>query len=226
MLSVVAALLVIFAAAPAEKTAADTSFDTVVVCPAAFHEAMKPWLELRAGQGRRVKLISNRGSAEEIRDEIRKTAGGGRLRFVLLVGGADPRMNNDAGVRARSVPMHYAAARINVKWGSTPTIPTDNWYVQAAGADDASPLPAIAIGRLPATSPEELAVMVKKIVDYERGGLQFLATAVEHRRRGGQLRLRGRYAPGSDGDVDPDGERSGRVPRLDDLCQLAQPVLP
>ena len=64
--------------------------------------------------------------------------------------------------------MHYAAARINVKWGSTPTIPTDNWYVQAAGADDASPLPAIAIGRLPATSPEELAVMVKKIVDYER----------------------------------------------------------
>jgi hypothetical protein len=168
MPSAIAALLITIAAVPAERTDPDTAFDTVVVCPAAFRETMKPWLELRTGQGHRVKLISNLGPPEKIRDEIRETASAGRLRFVLLVGGADPKLNVDAGVRARSVPMHYAAARINVKWGSTRTIPTDNWYVQAAGADDESPLPTIAVGRLPATSPEELAVMVKKIVAYER----------------------------------------------------------
>ena len=168
MPSALAALLIAIAAMPAEKTAPDTAFDTVVVCPAAFRETMKPWLDLRAGQGHRIKLISNSGTADAIRGEIRETARDGRLRFVLLVGGADPKLNGDAGVRARSVPMHYAAARVNVKWGSTHTISTDNWYVQAAGSDDERPVPTIAIGRLPATSPEELAVMVKKILAYER----------------------------------------------------------
>ena len=168
MPSALAALLIAIAAIPAEKTAPDAAFDTVVVCPAAFRETMKPWLELRTGQGHHIRLISNSSPAGEIRDKIRETARGGQLRFVLLVGGADPKLNGDPGVRARSVPMHYAAARVNVKWGSTPTIPTDNWYVQAAGSDDASPVPTIAIGRLPATSAEELAAMVKKIAAYEQ----------------------------------------------------------
>jgi hypothetical protein len=164
MSPVLVALLLAVAADPA----AEPALDTVVVCPAAFRPAMKPWLELRASQGHRIGVLSNLGSAEEIRGRILRLVQGGRLRFVLLVGGADPSLYEDAAVRARSVPMHYAKARINVKWGSTPTIATDNWYVQTDQASDENPLPAAAIGRLPAESPEELAVMLKKIVAYER----------------------------------------------------------
>ncbi|MEI8375699.1 MAG: C25 family cysteine peptidase [Planctomycetota bacterium] len=158
------ALLLAVAASPV----AEPTLDTVVVCPTEFRQAMKPWLELRTSQGHQIGVLSNLGSAEEIRGQILRRVQGGRLRFVLLVGGADPMLYKDAVVRARSVPMHYAKARVNVKWGSTPTIPTDNWYVQTDKASDENPVPAVAIGRLPAESPEELTAIIKKIVAYER----------------------------------------------------------
>jgi len=164
MSSALVALLLAVAAGPA----AEPALDTVVVCPAEFRQAMKPWFELRTSQGHRIGVLSNLGSAEEIRGQILRLVQGGQLRFVLLVGGADPTMYQDAVVRGRSVPMHYARARVNVKWGSTPTIPTDNWYVQTDKDSDENPVPAVAIGRLPAESPEELAAIVKKIVAYER----------------------------------------------------------
>jgi hypothetical protein len=171
MSPVLASLLVAISANPASEPALNTEADTLVVCPAGFRDALQPWLALRRGQGHRIKLMTNLGTPEEIRAEIRKSVPGG-LRFVLLVGGADPKLYSDSNVRARSVPMHYAKARINVKWGSTPTIPTDNWYVQsdAEGGEesDQNPVPSLAIGRLPATSAEELKLMVKKIVAYER----------------------------------------------------------
>ena len=45
----------------------------------------------------------------------------------------------------------------------TPEIATDNWY---ADLDDDG-VPDLAIGRLPADSPQDLAVMVAKILAYE-----------------------------------------------------------
>ena len=160
--------LVVLLLAVAAEPSANPAPDTVVVCPTEFRAAMKPWFDLRAGQGHRIAVVSNLGSPEEIRGRIAPLIQGGRLRFLLLVGGADPSLYADAVVRGRSVPMHYAKARVNVKWGSTPTIPTDNWYVQTEKASDENPVPGVAIGRLPAGSPEELAVMVKKIVAYEQ----------------------------------------------------------
>ena len=175
-------MLLAVAAAPA----AEPAIDTVVVCPDDFREALKPWFELRARQGHHIGLLTNLESAEEIRGQILRLVQGGKLRFVLLVGGADPAIYEDAAVRARCVPMHYAKARVNIKWGSTPTIPTDNWYVQGEGASDENPLPSVAIGRLPADTPEELRVMVEKIVAYEGlEGFRRLAAAGEFCRRRG-----------------------------------------
>jgi hypothetical protein len=156
------------AARESTPPATETTFDTLVVCPAAFREALRPWFELRSSQGHHIAVMSNLATPEEIRAEILRASRGGRLRFVVLVGGANPALQDDAAVRARSVPMHYAQARINVKWGSTPTIPTDIWYVQTDAADDENPVPTVAIGRIPAESAAEVAVIVKKILAYER----------------------------------------------------------
>ncbi|MEQ8785461.1 MAG: C25 family cysteine peptidase [Pirellulaceae bacterium] len=159
MLALLLSLFV--AAAPAEGV------DTVVVCPAEFRAALAPWVEHRQAQGHRLAFVDNRGGADEIRAAIRRLAAGGALRFVVLVGDADPAAATDARVAARSVPTHLAKARVNVHFGSDAQIATDNWY---ADLDDDA-LPDVAIGRLSADSPEELSRMVTKILRYEQAAL-------------------------------------------------------
>jgi hypothetical protein len=149
--------LVLTGAPPAEGV------DTVVVCPAEFRTALQPWVEYRQDQGRRLAFVGS-GSAETIRAAIRRLAAGGRLRFIVLVGDADPAARTDARVASRSVPTHLADAKVNVHFGSDPQIATDNWYADLN--DDA--LPDVAIGRLTADSPQELSRMVAKILRYEQ----------------------------------------------------------
>lgn len=137
--------------------------DTVVVTPPHFMEALRPWVTYRTAQGHRLAFVSNMGSSEDIRAAIRQHAQPGHLKFVLLVGDAEPSAMWDARVRARSVPAFMARATVNVRWRSTPELPTDNWY---ADLDDDG-VPDVAIGRLPADSPEELSVLIAKILAYE-----------------------------------------------------------
>ncbi len=140
--------------------------DVAVVCPESLREALAPWVRFRTEQGHRIFMLSAAGSAEQIRDRIRQAAQGQRLRYAVLVGDADPRMAQSPAIRARCVPTHLAEAEVNVLWGSTPTLATDNWY---ADLDD-DVAPDLAVGRLPADSPEQLAAIVAKILAYERSG--------------------------------------------------------
>ncbi|MBI3837729.1 MAG: hypothetical protein HY288_07320 [Planctomycetia bacterium] len=142
---------------------ADAGADTAVVCPQEFRQAFEPWLEHRREQGHRIAVISNLQSPGEIRAEIRQIAVGGRLRYVVLVGDADPAMDRDQALRRRSVPTHHAKAVINVQYGSEPEIASDNWY---ADLDD-DRIPDVAVGRLTADSAAELALIVRKILAYE-----------------------------------------------------------
>ncbi len=137
--------------------------DTVVVCPPTFVEALRPWIAYRTAQGHRFSFVPNALTAEQIRAEIRAQAKLGDLKYVVLVGDAEPTGAWDPAVRARSVPAFLATARVNVRWKSTPEIATDNWY---ADLDDDG-VPDLAIGRLPADSPQDLAVMVAKVLAYE-----------------------------------------------------------
>jgi len=63
-----------------------------------------------------------------------------------------------------SLPAHYEPANVTVRWGSEPWIATDNWY---ADLDD-DHLPDVAVGRITADSPEELSLMIGKIIAYEQ----------------------------------------------------------
>ena len=133
--------------------------DTVVVCPAEFRPALQPWVELRTAEGHSLRIVSNDGTAENIRARIRTAAREGKLRYVLLVGAADPK-----AIRHLSIPAHLEPAVVNVRWGSEPTIAADNWY---ADLDDDG-VPDVAIGRLTVRSAAELQTVVRKIVAYEQ----------------------------------------------------------
>ncbi len=147
-LPAVVLLLLCSVAAAADRAAPDT----FVVCPAAFRAALEPWLQLRRGDGHIVELIANDGCADDIRTRIRNAARGGNLHDVLLVGGVG------------SVPAHLETAKVTVRWGSEPQIAADDWY----GDLDGDGVPDVAVGRLTVESPAELAVVVKKILAYER----------------------------------------------------------
>ncbi len=157
--SLLLALSTIAAAGPA---------DTVVVSPPAYLDALRPWVAHRAAQGHTFAFVSNAGSAVQIREAIRQQATQGGLRFILLVGDAEPLAVVDPMIRARSIPAFMAKAKVNIRWHSTPELPTDNWY---ADLDDDG-VPDVAIGRLPADSPAELSLMVDKIIRYEMQGHQ------------------------------------------------------
>jgi hypothetical protein len=137
--------------------------DTVVVCPQEFRQPLQPWLEHRQAQGRRIAVVDT-GTADQVRSRIRDAAEGGQLKFVVLVGDADPALYRDAAVRARCVPAHYSQAVVNVKFGSTREIATDNWY---ADLDD-DRIPDLALGRIACDTPAELQQVVSKILAYER----------------------------------------------------------
>ncbi|HEX4132528.1 MAG TPA: C25 family cysteine peptidase [Pirellulales bacterium] len=150
-----AALLV---GAPPNPTDAAPA-DTVVVCPETFRAALSPWLEHRRAQGHAIAVVDNQGSAAEVRSRIFAAGSAPSLRHVLLVGDA-PSVN---GNPPNCVATFYPAARVNVLFGSEPTIASDHLY----GDLDTDGVPEIAVGRLPAASAAELSTMVAKVLAYE-----------------------------------------------------------
>ena len=67
-----------------------TGPDTVVVSPPAYLGALQPWVAYRTAQGHSIAFISNVGTAVQIREAIRQQAKLGDLRYILLVGDAEP----------------------------------------------------------------------------------------------------------------------------------------
>lgn len=155
--------LILLAMAAAPHVPGEAPDVAVVVAPP-LREAMEPWIRHRQGQGHRMALVAGNRSVSEIREDLRAIAQGGRLRYVVLVGDADPAMYSDPEVAARCVPTGYAEAKVNVLWGSEPHIATDNPYGDLTGDG----VPELAVGRLSADSPEELQQIIAKTLAYER----------------------------------------------------------
>lgn len=165
MLSLVCTLLMTTVAAPpAEATAPTKSADVVVVCPAPFEDALKPWLEYRRAQGHVVEVVPAIEAAEKIKARLHEAFKAEPKLSIVLIGDVEDRSAFNPAARTFAVPTHYAQAKINVLFGSEPTIATDNWY---ADFDDDG-VPEAAVGRLPVDSAAELDKLTKRIIAYER----------------------------------------------------------
>ncbi|MGE3241671.1 MAG: C25 family cysteine peptidase [Pirellulales bacterium] len=128
-----------------------TAPDTLVVCPPQLRIALAPWEEHRAAQGHLLQVIAPPRTALELRQLLSTAARSKQLKYVVLIGDVD------------TVPTCYAEAKVNILWGSEPTIATDEPY---ADVDDDG-VPDIAVGRIPADSRAELQAVVRKLLQYE-----------------------------------------------------------
>ncbi len=137
--------------------------DTLVVCPREFRPALTQWENFRRAQGHQIAVIDAPTSAAQVQTSIREAARSGKLKYVLVVGDVPEKINR-ATVGGRTVPTNYLRAKVNIRWGSTSTIASDGPY----GDLDGDGLPELAVGRIPADSPAELAAAVRKIIHYEQ----------------------------------------------------------
>ena len=136
----------------------------MVVCPPAFLPAISTWINYREQQGYRIVHVDGRMTAVEILNSIRRYSTTHKVHYVVLVGDADLQMNFDPAIRERSVPTFVVASEINTELGVETHIATDNPYGDLNGDFT----PDIAVGRISADSPEQLQVIIRKIIDYER----------------------------------------------------------
>jgi hypothetical protein len=147
----------------------------LALAPARFQAALTPLLAHRRAQGIQVifKALedltpegASSPTAKAVRQAVRDTylSTGKRLRYVLLAADGGPLERQDAGPY---IPPALLEPRFRSKTVPCPRIlASDAWY----GMLDNELTPGISVGRLPADSAEELALMVKKIVSYEKDG--------------------------------------------------------
>ncbi|HEV7278900.1 MAG TPA: C25 family cysteine peptidase [Pirellulaceae bacterium] len=161
-----AAIPPVRAAAPVQAApvhAAAANADVLVVCPPAYREALRPWLEHRAMQGHALAFAASPSSATDLQAEIRARQAAAGLKTVLIVGDV-PKEDGLQRAPSTGVPTFTIPAKINVRFGSTPEIGTDLPY---ADVDDDG-IPDLALGRWPVDSAEEVATYVRRSLAYER----------------------------------------------------------
>lgn len=147
--------------------------DYVAIVPPAdeFGDTLEPLLDHRRAQGLRISTVPlqqiydefayGRERPEAIRAFLAHAATewDPRPRFVLLVGDASYDVNNyTAGPNRNLLPTYLVFTEF------AGYVASDSWFT---AFEQAAAGTSIAIGRLPAQSAEQLAVMVRKTIDYE-----------------------------------------------------------
>ena len=148
--------------------------DLIIVTVPQFREALQPLVDARQGQGLRVAVVdvnqvydtfsAGVPGPEAIRAFVQHARSHWTSpvpRYLLLAGDAsyDPR-GYLKGAETDLVPTKLVRTSFS-GWTAS-----DVWYALPDDSDDA--LPALAVGRFPAQTAEQLATMVGKTLDYER----------------------------------------------------------
>jgi hypothetical protein len=158
---------------PVDLRTANTGADYIVIAHPSLLDAVKPLTDWRRSQGLRVVSVTIDQVYDAFSDGLadpaairaflrhaRATWPPPAPRFVLLVGAASYDYRGYlAGPNRNLVPT------VMLPTAFLGEAPSDNWL---AALDEGSPLPSMAIGRLPARTAAELAVAVSKIVAYDQ----------------------------------------------------------
>ena len=178
------ALLAPRVAAAAASSLADpgNQADYLLIAPEAMLAAAEPLLARRASQGLAVKaasleeIASSFGHGETSAEAIRAFIGFAyhswkrpSPRYVLLLGGASYDPRNFTG-RARPAPLPFLVTKTSFLWTASDPL------LAAVNGDD--PVPDVAIGRLPASTPAEAEALVEKLLDWEVSGQSLDGPAV------------------------------------------------
>lgn len=148
--------------------------DMIVVTVPEFRAALAPLVAARQAEGLRVAVVDiaqvydsfsyGRAGPEAIRSLVQQAVShwlAPAPRFLLLAGDAsyDPR-NYTAGPERDLIPTKAIHTTFSGWTGS------DVWY--ALPDDSPEAMPILAVGRFPAQTAEQLAIMVAKTLEYER----------------------------------------------------------
>ena len=158
-----------------DETAEPKPVDYLIVCADGLGDAAKEWADWRTQYGRVVRLLKLRDikneaapSLEEIKEAIRKEAGGEKPRngFQVLLLGDCPVEKSEGYDAGTEIPW-----QLTPQLDSSPVksrrarVPTDNYYADLV--EDLDHKPDIAVGRVPACTPEQARLALKKVMAYE-----------------------------------------------------------
>ncbi len=141
--------------ANSEPVAANAPPLVIVLCGEGLQPALQPWIEYRQKQGYEVRVLKPARTAELTQKRVRAVAERGNVAALLICG--KPGSGPDA------CPVGYMTAQVNIEFGSTPMIATDNVY---ADLDDDF-APDISVGRIPVDSVEMLGQVLERGIAYE-----------------------------------------------------------
>lgn len=142
-------------AAPRGSTA---PIDTIVVRPAGWGAALNRWKAYRHQQGHQIVELDSSQDSAAIRQAIIAIAAAQATppRFVMLAG--DVTANGQT-----TVPTFYHDSTAMRQFGGDPQIASDNSF----GDLDGDGFPELAIGRIPADSPDQLKQTLARVIAFE-----------------------------------------------------------
>lgn len=150
----------------------------IVVRPLSWHDSLAAWAKYRSEQYD-LRFVDSVGSANEqhiaILSEIARCSG--EVRAIVLCGdvagtqnanrnkqnGTPSNLDNGHSSGVNWTPAFSMPTQVKLGNMTTPTLCTDVLY----GDTDDDGCPEIAVGRLPAKNPDELARMLQKSITYE-----------------------------------------------------------
>ena len=153
-----AAATVLVALTPGLLTLPTFAQDTILVRPAQWTEAIQPWKEFRESQGHEFIEVDANPKTLELDSRLKEIYAKHRetLRFIVLIGDVDPRIQASIGT-------FYRDSTAMVQFGGDKRIGTDNPY---ADFDD-DDVPDLALARIPADSAEHLQAYLNRVIEYE-----------------------------------------------------------